>query len=519
MYISVTNSHLHMKLNYFIAVLLSIIVTGCASLLSPGRRSIAPVEQLKSELAQKFDDSNFVNAHWGVLIQSLKTGETIYARNERKMFMPASNMKLVTSSAATMLLTPEYRYMTRLMTNGEIRDSVLVGDLIVVGSGDPTISGRFDSGNVTITFTQWTDSLKMLGIKSIKGNIIGDDNCFDDDFYGTGWSADYETDYYAAQINGLPFNDNCIDITIVPTDSAGQSCSVAVIPNTAYVQIVNQTMTAAPSDSVREIIFERSRGTNVIYVRGTISAGSKPWTESVTVENPTLYTVTVLKEVLESNGIPVGGTPLDGDELRDTLRYDSARQLASYTSPPYSEIMKVINKPSQNFYTEQVVRTIGKEVHGVGSMKNGRKAALPVLAQWGVDTARLRYADGSGLSRLNLVTPSDIVSILSGISKGKYFSAFYESLPIAGVDGSIKHRMKGTSAEGNVHAKTGYIGYVRALSGYVTSRDGEMFVFSMIANHYTVPTSWAEQIQNSVCVALSDFSRTPSAVRSEKINQ
>jgi D-alanyl-D-alanine carboxypeptidase/D-alanyl-D-alanine-endopeptidase (penicillin-binding protein 4) len=152
---------------------------------------------------------------------------------------------------------------------------------------------------------------------------------------------------------------------------------------------------------------------------------------------------------------------------------------------------------------------MGKEHFGTGRTGTGRGAAFPVLAKWGVDTIHLRYADGSGLSRLNLITPKDIVSILAGIhGEGEqYFLPFYESLPIAGVDGTIRNRMKGTAAEGNVHAKTGFIGYVRALSGYVTGRDGEMFAFSMIANHYTVPTRLAEQIQNDVCVILANFKR------------
>jgi len=467
-----------------------------------------PIGKLGYEIAQKFNDSLFENAHWGVLIRSLKTGETVYARNEKKMFMPASNMKLFTSSTAIVALTPEYRYVTRLMTKGTIKDSVLIGDLCIVGSGDPTISGRFDSGKVTSAFEQWADTLRNRGIKRVSGNIIGDDNCFDDEYYGAGWSADYETDYYAAQISGLSFNDNCVDFTVVPSAIIGEICSVSVSPNTSYITLINQTVTAAETDSVNEIWFERKRGTNNVFIHGTMSRGKKPWIESVTVENPTVYTAAVLKEVLQLKNIAVSGIAVDGDDFQDTIRYDDATELASFISPPYSEIIRVINKPSQNFYTEQVFRTMGKEKSGVGSMRTGRNAAYPVLSQWGVDTVRLRYADGSGLSRQDLITPTDIVSILAGMSKEASFSTFYESLPIAGVDGTIRRRMKGTKAEGNVHAKTGSIGYVRSLSGYVTSSDSEMFTFSMIANHYTVPTPFAEKIQDEVCVMLSEFSRT-----------
>jgi len=491
-----------------IAAILSLALFGCSAPNTAMFDLDEPTGKLGFEIAQQFDDSLFENAHWGVLIKSLKTGETIYSRNAKKMFMPASNMKLFTSSAATVALTPGYQYVTRLVTNGDVRDSILYGDLIIIGSGDPSISGRFDSGKVTIAFEQWADTLKAQGIKRVLGNVIGDDNCFDDEYYGAGWSADYETDYYAAQISGLCFNDNCVDITLVPSATIGDVCSVSLSPPTRYVSIINKTVTAAATDSVNEIWFERKRGTNTIYIYGKMSQGKKPWIESVTVENPTAYTATVLKEVLEATGIAVGGAAVDGDDFRDTIRYDNAKVLASFSSRPYSELIKVINKPSHNMYTEQVFRTMGKEAFGVGSMRNGRKAAYPILASWGVDTVRLRYSDGSGLSRQNLITPSDIVSILTGMSKDSSFATFYESLPIAGVDGSIRSRMKGTKAEGNVHAKTGFIGYVRSLSGYVTSQDGEMFVFSMIANHYTVPTSIAEKIQNGICVKLAEFSRT-----------
>jgi D-alanyl-D-alanine carboxypeptidase/D-alanyl-D-alanine-endopeptidase (penicillin-binding protein 4) len=490
------------------SLFLVLFVGGCSSreTMNEPARSL---DQLHAAIAQKFDDPEFENAYWGVMIKSLKTGETVYARNENKMFMPASNMKLFTSASAMKVLGPDYRYTTRLVSNGGISDSVLSGDIIIVGNGDPTISGRYNEGKVTETFEQWADSLKALGIKEIAGNVIGDDNCFDDGYYGTGWSADYETDYYAAQFSGISFNDNCVDLRIVPSATIADICSVFVVPNTGYVSIINQTVTAPVEDSVNDITFQRKRGTNVIYIRGSISQGKEPWTESVAIDNPTLYTVTVLKEILASKGITVRGAAVDIDDMTDTLDYGDSLHLASFTSVPYSVIVRTINKPSQNFYAEQVFRTMGKERFGIGKSGNGRNAAYSVLSQWGVDTVRLRYADGSGLSRLNLITPKDIVSILSGIrGEGeKYFLPFYESLPIAGVDGTIRNRMKGTAAEGNVHAKTGSIGYVRSLSGYVTGLDGEMFAFSIIANHYTVPTRLAERIQNDVCVMLANFRR------------
>lgn len=468
---------------------------------------IDPVRKLGQDLSALFDNPEFANAHWGVMVQSLNTGEIVYARNEKKMFMPASNLKLFTASAALKELGPEFQYVTRLVTNGSIVGNTLYGDLIVIGSGDPSISGRFNDGRPTETFEQWADSLKQRGITEIVGNVIGDDNCFDDDNYGAGWASGYETDYYAAQISGLSFNDNCIDFRIVPSFDGKGPCSISWIPTTAYVNVVNQTKQTVSKDTSAEINFFRARGTNTVYVRGSIPAGKNEHKESVSVENPTLYTVSVLKEVLETKGIRIDGHPLDCDELKDTIRYDRAIQLASYTSVPTSAIIGVINKSSQNLYAENVFRTLGFEKFGLGSAGNGRAVSFPLFALWGVDTSMMRMADGSGLSRKNLVTPTDVVSVLAGMYNDDGFESYYETFPIAGIDGSLKNRMKGTKAEGNIRAKTGMIDFVRTLSGYVTSRDGEMFAFSMMVNHYTVETPKAEKVQNDACIKLAEFQR------------
>jgi len=188
-------------------IIVAALLSGCTSSVTV-REQISSIDRLRAELGVKFEDPNFFNANWGVVIQSLQTGEIIYQRNEQKSFMPASNMKLFTTSAALTSLTPDFRYTTTLIANGSIKRGVLDGDLILKGSGDPTISGRYNGGKVTETFEQWADSAKAKGIWEIKGNLLGDDNCFDEDFYGDGWDANYETDWYAAQFGGIMFNDN-----------------------------------------------------------------------------------------------------------------------------------------------------------------------------------------------------------------------------------------------------------------------------------------------------------------------
>jgi serine-type D-Ala-D-Ala carboxypeptidase/endopeptidase (penicillin-binding protein 4) len=489
-----------------LCTLAALTIGGCSHTGTLKTPAGAPEERLRQEFAAAFDDPNFSNAQWGVVIRSLKTGEVLYQRNEQKSFMPASNMKLFTTSTALTSLTPSYRYRTTVTTNGTVANGVLTGDVIVTGSGDPTISGRYNNGHSTETFEQWADSLSAAGITEIRGNLIGDDRCFDSSFYGDGWDALYETDWYAAQFGGLAYNDNCVDMTVEAGPTPGAPAVIRWSPDTKYVTVVNRTVTTVP-DSNYYITFTRRRGTNIVTVTGAFPNNKPAWKESIAIDNPTAYAMTVMKETFERKGIRVIGNALT---ITDTPARPAAApgvQLASFTSIPLSEIVRTINKPSQNFYAEQLFRTMGMAYYGIGSERTSRRVTRPIFASWGIDTTRLMEIDGSGLSRLNLVFPSDVVALLTGMYRGKYFQPFYESLPIAGVDGSLKNRMKGTKAENNVHAKTGFVGYVRALSGYVTSADGEMFVFSMICNHYTVPTRMAEKIQNDVCVRLAEFSR------------
>jgi len=464
---------------------------------------------LQRDLDDIFNDPNFSNAHWGVVIQSLETGEYFYKRNENKSFMPASNMKLFTTAAALVKLTPNYKYVTRLRTKGQVGQGTLRGDVVIQGSGDPTISGRFSGGNVTKTFEDWADSLSALGIKEIDGDIIGDDNCFDDQDVASGWSLDWNEDvyWYSAYISGLTFNDNCVDVIIAPGDSIGKPAKITLNPDTRYATIVNE-ITTASAESTLTIDYYRERGTNIIHAYGKFPINKSQRVESLTINNPTLYTATVMKETFERKGIKVRGQVFDVDDLPGKqVDYQGMRTLATYTSPSLAEIVKVINKKSQNLYAEQVFKTIGKEIGGKGSIAKATEIVKEFFSGIGIDPDKLMIYDGSGLSRLNMVTPGQIVTLLTYMSKHKYWKEFYDSLPIAGVDGSLEGRMKGTQAENNVRAKTGFVQYVRTLSGYVLTKDDEHLVFSLMVNNYTVPTSLANNIQDLVCVRLANFSR------------
>lgn len=462
-------------------------------------------KELGKQIDDIFNDPNFNNANWGVVIQSLETGEFIYKRNEEKLFMPASNMKLFTTAAGLFLLTPEYQFKTHLYINGEIDGTVLYGDLIVRGTGDPAISGRFYNGDILKVFNDWADSLISFGIDEIYGNIIGDDNAFDNLLLGSGWAWDYETYWYAAPISAISYNDNCIDITITPTMS-GDKSKITLAPDTRYVTIVNNILTG-PEDSVEDISFYRERGTNVITLNGTKPEKSDARKIFVTVNNPTQYAMVVLKEVLERKGIVIRGYAADIDDIDIEIDYLNLTYLMTHHSTQLNNIVRVINKSSQNLFSELILKAIGYEIFGYGTIENGVRAAKEIYAEMGINPENLIMADGSGLSRLNLVTPKQLTTLLGYIYKSDLFVPFFNSLPIAGIDGSLGTRMKNTRAENNARAKTGYIGGVRSLSGYVYTGDYEPIAFSMIVNNFTVPLKLADNIQDLVCQRLANFKR------------
>jgi D-alanyl-D-alanine carboxypeptidase/D-alanyl-D-alanine-endopeptidase (penicillin-binding protein 4) len=486
---------------------LLLFIQGCVY-FKPVARTNSTVEKLRLELNEIFDEPAFSNAHWGVIVQSLKNGETLYSRNPHKNFIPASNMKLFTTATALVKLGPDFRYCTKFYTTGSVDETgVLHGDLIIVGCGDPTITGRYYKGEITKPMEYWADSLMARRITSIDGNIIGDDNLFDEEILGEGWAWDYQSDWYAAQISALSFNDNCIDIFFAAGDTIGFPAKYQLLPETNYVQIINRVLTVG-NGSEKQVSFNRKRGTNQVEIKGTISINSPTKRDWFSVENPTLFTATIFKQIIERRGIRVSGSVYDIDDF-DGYAYqqDQESLLFKYMSPPLWEILETINKVSQNLYAELVLRTLGLQFRGIGNAKNGIEVVKEFLQSIGINTEQFLMYDGSGLSRLNMITPTHIIKLLRFMRNHGHGEYFYSSLPIAGVDGTIKNRMVQTAAEGNVRAKTGYVGHVRALSGYVTTADKEELGFSIIANNYSVPTSMANLIQDLVCERLANFSR------------
>ncbi|MXW65220.1 MAG: D-alanyl-D-alanine carboxypeptidase/D-alanyl-D-alanine-endopeptidase [Bacteroidetes bacterium SB0662_bin_6] len=481
------------------------------------------IRRLRNPIDHLLDAEPFENGFWGVHIVDIESGRVLYARNAGKSFVPASNTKLYTTAAALDLLGPDYRFETGLYTDGMVdEEGVLHGNVIVRGGADPTLGGHYlsDSGDwdedidALVVFRNWADSLRAAGIRRITGDLIGDDDVIDDVPLGVNWSWDDETWYYSAQLGGLAFHDNVIHL-YVDGRTPGMPANLTWEPlNTDYVQVINRTLTTEPGTGLKEG-YQRQRGTNTIEVTTRVPAGASEL-EEITVENPTRYTVYVLRETLLQSGIAVTGDPVDVDALSIKPAYEtpSYRRVAIHRSAPLPEIASLINKPSQNLYADLLMKMLGAALPqedndlDPGSAAMGIETAMSTFARAGVDTSAIRLVDGSGLSRLNLVAPEMTTALLSFMwthPDTRVRDAFYDSLPVAGQSGSLKHRMRRGLATENMRGKTGTLTFASSLSGYVRAHDGRMLAFSIMSNHHISGSTGIRRIQDAIVELLAGF--------------
>ena len=494
------------KFNLLTTIIVIQLFISCAIIKQPVHRVYARHSKLKPELNELFNDPEFGNAILGVSVQSIHSGEYLYLRNENKNLIPASNLKLFTTATALTRLSPEYHFQTNVYYTGSISDDgTLNGDIIIRGSGDPSISGRYHDNKITYVLDSWADSLFKKGIRSVTGYVIGDDNYFDDEIMGEGWAWDYQSDWYAAQISALSFNDNCIDIIISPGDTIGDPVNISIEPDVEYIEVANTAITVLDRPH-QGVSASRDRGTNRIHIEGALPIDAKQKRLWVSVENPTLFTASAFRQSLEHRGIEISGPALDIDDFSD-YNYSVSEDylLAEYTSPPLSDIVTTVNKVSQNLYSELLLRTLGARFKNHGSAEAGIEIVKSFITSIGINPLKFNMSDGSGLSRLNLITAKQITTLLRYMKNSPVADVFFNSLPVAGVNGSLKHRMLNSNAIGKVVAKTGYLGNVVSLSGYITTENDEL-VFSMIINNYTVPTSMAHSLQDLICERLVHYS-------------
>ena len=490
------------RLLFIYCLILGVFLYSCSgrketAFISP---HLSNLEVAKESIDYYANNPNLFNAQVGIYIELLDTGEIIYKRNEHKLFMPASNMKLFTSAVALLKFGPNFQYQTNIFIKDSIINGTLHGDIVIKGSGDPTIEPTFSTGDVRNILVTWADTLLNLGINAIDGDIVGDESYFQNERLGYGWQWDYESYYYAAQVGALSINENCVDVTVIANEQVGLPPKIEIFPPTNYFSVENTATTIAP-DSVRTLNVTRVRSKNIIVVKDQIPQNKPVYNQSITVEDPGLFFVHLFAQVLMERGIQFRGELKTVKENR-VIDYLNLKEVIIHKSPTLATIIKLMNKPSNNLYAEQLLLTLGAEYGAAGTAEEGVKVINQTLSRMGIPENEFIMCDGSGLSRHNLITPSAIVALLRYMSKHNYYDSFYDSLPIAGIDGTIKNRLKGSLAENNVRAKTGHVGRVSNLSGYINSINGRNYIFSILVNNFTVPTKAVHHLQESVCLII-----------------
>lgn len=506
----------------FFVVLLTAGLMSCAerrpersspAAIAPAARSPA-IRKLESDLDAIFNQPKYACAYWGVRVERLN-GQVLYDRLGAKQFTPASNLKLLTTAAAIEQLGPDFTYETRLEAVGTIgADGTLAGDLVIVGSGDPSLGAwhpdeQRDSRRL---MNDWAAKVKAAGIRTITGDVIGDGRCFTPESYCEQWNYGDLHFWYAAGPSGLAIEENAYRVLIRPGAKIGEPAVLRITPETSYITIINDTRTVeAGGASTADSVPCSTEGNTRRFV-GTIALDKKEIRERGSVWDGARYAACLLAEELARQGVVVRGRPVNIRMLASADRIDRVdparrRVLAVTVSPPLRELVKVVNKISHNFFADQIVRTLGLRREGTGDFDSGAKAVRAWLKDIGTpDAESIRMYDGSGLARDNAVQPRQICHLLRYMRKSaRGGAAFVDSLPIGNTDGTLRERLNDADTKGNVRAKTGYIGHVRCLSGYVTDADGDDLVFSMMCNQYTVPTSEVNASQDAACSVLARF--------------
>lgn len=469
---------------------------------------------LQTRLSNHLAQPKFAAAAWGVKVISLDSGKTVFEQNAQKLLKPASNAKLYTGALALDRLGPGFRIRTSLLAaTRPDKSGTLRGDLVVFGRGDPTFAARFHNGSHTNLLSPLATALATAGVKRIQGDLVGDESFFRGPPTGSQWAADDLQNYYGAEVSALTVEDNTVDLIFRPGSGAGVPCRITTLPATDYLHFDNRTRTVG-RDGARDISIYRPLGENTVVVTGQLPLGGTNWIDAVTVHQPALWFVRLLEEELARRGIRVAGGLRTVNWLdRDARPATNLLELASVQSPPLAEILPKMLKPSQNLYAQLLLLQAGGSRHheinaAVTTEELGLAELREFLASAGIDRREVLLEDGSGLSRGTILTPSATATLLQFMHRHRHAQEFRDSLPLAGVDGTLRNRFKGTAAFQNVRAKTGTLRHVNTLSGYVTTKAGETLAFSFMLNNFEAATARKELDVMAVLLAEWDGQTT-----------
>jgi len=481
--------------------------------------SSSPSQELKDSISALLDGSNpAARAFWGIQVVDLSSGQTLFEHNPARFFIPASNTKLFTTALGLTRLGPGFRFRTAIVadqppdSNGRI-----AGDIYLIGGGDPNLSGRTipyrvgaPAGDPLQAVEKLADLLVTRGIRRIDGRVVGDDSAYPWDPYPDGWSMDDGVWEYGAPVSALTVNDGVISVRIRPGVAPGSVAALSLNPPVEYFQIDNRVRTVEAGQ--RKIWIDRLGDSPQLRLWGHIPLKDPGESQDLAVDDPARFAASLLRDALLRRGIQIAGEAaakhsyLNGFENLDEIPSPpievQGTELASLDSAPLSEDLRIINKVSQNLHAEMLLRAVAKSKRNIGSRQAGLDELRGFLAELGAGKQDFSFQDGSGLSRLNLITPSLVVKLLKYMHNSPHRESWMSSLPVGGEDGTLQHRFKGTAALARVRAKTGTLSHVSALSGYIDRPDGRMLAFSILANNFNTSTAEARNLMDKIANAM-----------------
>jgi D-alanyl-D-alanine carboxypeptidase/D-alanyl-D-alanine-endopeptidase (penicillin-binding protein 4) len=478
--------------------------------------------ELQQRLTEQVTHPRFAAGTFAVKIVSLDSGKTWFEHDAHKLVSPASNSKLYTMALALDKLGGDYRIRTSLYATARPDTAgTLSGDLIVYGRGDPGFNARRFNGDIFRALQPLVAALTNAGVREISGDLIADESYLVGARYGSGWVWDDLNYYYGAEISALTINDNIVRATAKPGAAIGAPAELSFVPANGYLIFSNRTQTVA-TNGLRTLTFHRPIEQNFVYVTGTIPLRRNEITVTVTVPDPAQLFVDLFRTALIRNGVRVNGSTRTANWLSrqaQPLNLAELIELGAVESQTMRELNLEVQKPSQNLYTDLMLAHIGAaeaDRAATGRETNPDQATSEdlgireldkFLAKIGVKRGDVGFEEGSGLSRNNLLTANATITLLQHMSRHPEAAAYVDALPIAGVDGTLRNRMKGTRAEGNVRAKTGTLRWANGLSGYVTTAAGERLAFSLFLNRYANPNAEnsARAELDRVAVLLAEF--------------
>ncbi|MCH8567845.1 MAG: D-alanyl-D-alanine carboxypeptidase/D-alanyl-D-alanine-endopeptidase [Balneolales bacterium] len=430
------------------------------------------------------------NAIWSVSLRD-SLGNEVIDVDASKMMRLASNSKLFTSAGILAGLGPDFRFETRIYADGYLDEDRWVGDIHIIGAGDPSIDKHFYNDDPLYVFNSLISQIQEAGINSISGSVFNNESLFDDIRYPRGWEWDDLSFYYAPEISALSFNRNCVDLTVRATGRPGDLPEISWFPfNTDYVTFINE-QTITPRNLRFNENYARILGTNTILLRSSLPQGYLE-KESLTISDPALFFGDSFIKASGQRGLEILGEPILKQNRQNT---DSMRLLAVHESEPVSALIQRINRNSDNFYTEMLTKALAAYNLSVqGSTEAGLGLVMEQLETFGIGSGMIRMRDASGMAGANLSSASAVTLLLHNMSESEYAEAYKESLALAGYHGTMQNRFLRSPAMGSVYAKSGFIAGVRTLSGYITSESGNRYTYSFLTNNFITRVAQVDQV-------------------------